>query len=336
MKTSMWMVACMAAVGFPVHAADAGLPPGPLAPALQIEIVLAQQELDYEIPATGQAVSAGVGGLLGMWIGNSIDKSNVEKGESRIGAIRDLLVDYPANARLEAELRAKLPVAGLSPAPRITVCTTPGGVIPMLPVGCSAEPADGVLVITPTLSMDSKFENLTVRLDAQRINRTLRSNGKPKVKLVDAFLYKYRFPIEHAPDNEPEQNAQLWTQLGDGALPAMLDFGIVQVTDMVVYDFSSEGRAERLIPKRGSTAFGGKSFDGQQVRVGDHWVWTRMGKSYGHALHGYYPVSATARPMPASTPVQADAATAAPAESGGEQAPEPASAPAADTAGGTP
>ena len=298
--------------------------------------MLAQQELAYEIPATGQAVSAGVGGLLGMWIGNSIDKSNVEKGESRIGAIRNLLVDYPANARLEAELRAKLPVAGLSPAPRITVCTTPGGVIPMLPVGCSTEPADGVLVITPSLSMDSKFENLTVKLDAQRINRTLRSNGKPKVKLVDAFLYKYRFPIEHAPDNEPEQNALLWTQLGDGALPAMLDFGIVQVTDMVVYDFSSEGRAERLIPKRGSTAFGGKSFDGQQVRVGDHWVWTRMGKSYGNALHGYYPVSATARPMPAPTPAQAETATAAPLETGGEQAPEPASAPAADTAGGTP
>lgn len=328
MRNSLLVAACLAIVTSPVSAAKPEVPPMPVAPQLPVEIVLAQQELGVEVPATGAAVGAGVGGLLGAMIGTAIDKAAVSNGEERVVGIRNLLVDYPFNANMEAALRAKLPSDGLSPQPEVSVCAAPAASgSAMIAVGCHLTASPGVLVITPRYVVDNKFENMVVRLDAQLVSREIKSNGKPKMRSRLASTYHFNFPIEKFDGETPEQTAARWTALGREPLSALLDTGIAQVTDMLAYDFSAEGRAERATPKRGSTTFKGQFFNGQQVRVGDAWVWSRMGKHSGDALHGYYPVV----PASIASLTTATAPVAALAEVAPEAVAPAAAAPAIDT-----
>ena len=341
---------CLAAVSLPVHAAKPEVPAMPVAEQLPVEIVLAQQELDIDVPATGAVAGAAVGGLLGALIGTAIDKAAVSNGEERAAELRNQLVDYPFNQRIEAALREKLPSEGLSPQPQISVCSALAASSTQFPaIGCSVAPATGVLVIVPRYAIDAKFENLVVQMHAHFIDRETKSNGKPKVRNRFSYAYHFNFPIDPIADEKPEQTAVRWSALGSAPLATLLDTGVTQVTDMLAYDFSAEGRAERATPKRGSTAFNGRVFNGQQVRTGKDWVWSRMGKHSGDALHGYYPVSPDAlrASVAASAPAAADVmveASAAPTTSAPEASPvdaveaTPAPVQAADdaTQGGTP
>lgn len=328
MKRVWCAAACLAAVSLPGRAAKPEVPAMPVAEQLPVEIVLAQQELAIDVPATGAATGAAVGGLLGALIGTAIDKAAVSNGEERAAELRNQLVDYPFNPRMEAALRQKLPSEGLSPQPQISVCNAPAATGAQFPaIGCSVAPATGVLVIVPRYAIDAKFENLVVQVNAHLIDRETKSNGKPKVRNRLSYAYHFNFPIDAVAGEKPEQTAMRWSALGSGPLAMLLDTGVAQVTDMLVYDFSAEGRAERAMPKRGSTAFNGRLFNGQHVRTGKDWVWSRMGKHSGDALHGYYPVSpdtlrasVDAAAAPAAADVVADA-SAAPTTSAPEAPP---------------
>lgn len=315
MKKVWCAAACAAIVSLPAHAAKPEVPAMPIAERLPVEIVLAQQELAIDVPATGAATGAAVGGLLGALIGTAIDKAAVSNGEERAAELRNQLVDYPFNQRMEAALREKLPSEGLSPQPQISVCNAPAASgAQFLAIGCSVAPATGVLVIVPRYAIDAKFENLVVQVNAHLIDRETKSNGKPKVRNRLTYAYHFNFPIDQVDGEKPEQTAVRWSALGSAPLAMLLDTGVAQVTDMIVYDFSAEGRAERAVPKRGSTAFNGRMFNGQQVRTGKDWVWSRMGKHSGGALHGYYPVSpdaVRASVTAAASPVPVDAVSVA-------------------------
>lgn len=327
MKGMLLAVACLVALSAPAYAAKPAPLPMPVAERLPVDIVLGQQELAVEVPASGAATGAAVGGLLGALIGTAIDKAAVSNAEERVVEMRNLLVDYPFSQKAEAALRAGIASEGLSMQPQITSCDAPaavggGGMVVVagLSFGCSVMPAQGVLVVSPRYAIDSKFQNLAVRLHVALIDRETKSNGKPKLRLVSSHLYQFNYPLESLDGQKPDDNAARWIALGGDQLGAMLDYGIDQTIQMMTYDFSASGRAERSEKKRGSTPFKGEMFNGQQVKAADHWVWTRL--NAGLPLQGYYPVRAgvlpavlaahkTATAPPADGAVPASAATTA-------------------------
>ncbi|MBA3930023.1 MAG: hypothetical protein C0521_10610 [Xanthomonas sp.] len=332
----LWYAAAgVAIVSLPAYAARPEVPAMPVAEQLPVEIVLAQQELAIDVPANGAATGAAVGGLLGALIGTAIDKAAVSNGEERAAELRNQLVDYPFNQRMEAALREKLPSEGLSPQPQISVCNAPAATGTQFPsIGCSVAPATGVLVIVPRYAIDAKFENMVVQVNAHLIDRETKSNGKPKVRNRLTYTYHFNFPIDAVDGEKSEQTAVRWAALGSAPLAMLLDTGVAQVTDMLAYDFSAEGRAERATPKKGSTAFNGRMFNGQHVRTGKDWVWSRMGKHSGDALHGYYPVSPDAlRASVAAAATPAEASVVAEVGAAPTSTPE---APAADAVDATP
>lgn len=305
MRGVLFAAACLAVSSAPVQAAKPEPLPMPVAQQLPVDIVLGQQELAVEVPASGAATGAAVGGILGALIGTAIDRAAVSNAEERVVEIRNLLVDYPFSQKAEAALRVGLASEGLSPEPVITSCDAPaavggGGMVVVagLSFGCSVAPSKGVLVVAPRYVIDNRFQNLAIRLHVALIDREAKSNGKPKLRLVSSHMYQFNYPLESLGGQKPEDNAARWIALGGDQLAAMLDFGIDQTIQMMAYDFSAPGRAERDEKKRGSTYFKGESFNGQQVRAADHWVWTRL--NAGLALQGYYPVRADALPAVAT------------------------------------
>lgn len=301
MKGMLFAAASLVALSTSAYAAKPAPLPMPVAERLPVDIVLGQQELAVEVPASGAATGAAVGGLLGALIGAAIDKAAVSNAEERVVELRNLLVDYPFSQKAEAALRAGIASDGLSLQPQITSCDAPaavggGGmvVIAGLSFGCSVVPTQGVLVVSPRYAIDSRFQNLAVRLHVALIDRETKSNGKPKLRVVSSHLYQFNYPLESLGGQKPDDNAMRWIALGGDQLAAMLDHGIDQTIQMMAYDFSAPGRAERQEKKRGSTPFKGEMFNGQQVKAADHWVWTRL--NVGLALQGYYPVRAGALP----------------------------------------
>lgn len=295
----------LAALCFNVSAKQKPLPM-PLAQDLPVEIVLNQQELAVDVPATAAAMGMQFG-LIGALIGSGIQNAQVKSAEARVVPIRDQLIAYRFNERLEAALRAKLASEGLSPNPAITVLQTPWDAV-------DAQNAQTVplqaLVIVPRYSIDSGFNQLAVRLTAQLVDRKIKPNGKIKSAYRLNRTYSFNFPLA---ESEADDNLPRWTAMGAARLAGLLDEGIAQTTDMLVHDFSAAGRAEREQPtKRKSVTVKGQEFSGLAVRQTPDWAWVRVGKGWMQTLQGYQPVSerdtavavaaSTASPAPA-TPV---------------------------------
>lgn len=315
--------------------------PTPLGDSLPVEIVVTQQELGVDVPASRGGQIA-LGGLLGALVDVAVDKSRANKGEDRVTRLRDMLLDYRFNDRFEQALRAKLPSPGLSPAPRISlrdgrpnapiVIMAGGsrndvGILP--PVYAQNDvpaPQQGVLVITPRYAIDSDFEVLRVAMTVQFTDRSLKPNGKLKEVIRSARYYSFQFPMAHIGSNSPDQDAQRWLGMGKSKLQALLDQGITQVTDMVVYDFTAEGRLEAADSSKGKV---------RQVRVNDDWYWARSGKN-GYMIRGDQRVgqgdnaaTSVAATAPAPSPAVAVAADPAPtnAATTADASPPPANAP---------
>ena len=88
----------------------------------------------------------------------------------------------------------------------------------------------------------------------------------------------------------------------------MLDEGVRQSVDMLVFDFSVEGRAQwDRFDRKASVRLAGRSYPGLMVRETPDWVWTRVGKGWMQAMNGHRIAAA----LPASPmTVQAPAAEA--------------------------
>ena len=100
------------------HAAKPQVLPMPLGDAMTVELVLNQQEIGVDVSQTN-AMAAG-GGLLGALIVAGIDNSRTKSAEERIVPIRDLLLSYPFNERVEREIRADVPSPGIGANPNIS------------------------------------------------------------------------------------------------------------------------------------------------------------------------------------------------------------------------
>lgn len=277
--------AALACLLFQGAQAKSVLLPMPIAEQLPVDIVTAQEEIAVTVPPNpGMAF-----GLVGALVGVAISNVQVANGEKRVSEIRNLLIDYPFNDRFEQALRTKLPSSGISPHPLFTVRKTPWEAL-------SAEqradtPAD-VLVLIPSYQLTNTFESMTVTLNAHMAHRSVKSNGKPKVEVGFARSYSMRIPMNKISGSTADEDAKRWIAMGKGSLHTLLDRASDQVTDMLIYDLSGDGRAEaskRVGAER--TALKGETYVGRRIRGDADWVWTRNNNGKYQSLIGYYPVS---------------------------------------------
>jgi hypothetical protein len=290
----------------------------PVAQARDIELVLTQQELAVDVPNTGGAVAAGVGGLLGALVGAAINNAQVANGEKRVAEMRNQLIDYRFNQRFEQALTAKLAAANLPEAAKLEVVTSVRGADELKAAG--AVPRNYVLVLTPRYAITSNFEDLSVTVGALWVDRTLNAKGKVKQKFVLSRSYAVRFPMQEIAGSGATEDAQRWVALGGTELAAMLDKGIDEVTAMVVYDLTPAGLAESQGKEWTNLQLAGKPRRGRLVEPapGVHWLRGRFALEDFHPIDGKSAVFSTAAaaaapgaPVAPVAPVEATATTAA-------------------------
>ncbi|TYT26385.1 hypothetical protein FZO89_09005 [Luteimonas viscosa] len=304
----------------PAIAAKPTLPATPIRTSQPAEIILVQQELAAEVPGTADAVGMQFG-LIGALVGTAVSNAQVKNAEERVGELRNVLLDYPFNARMEETLQRKLAEHAILGDQGITVlhATWDGDSASM------ANPVEDALVLVPGYAILSSFEQLSVKVALSHVQRTARAGKKPKQKILFTRNYAFNFPLSTLAGDGADESAARWVAFGRQPLEALLDTGIDQVTDMLVYDLSTEGRDEAEQPIRGmSGTVGGQEFKGRVVREGDRWLWLRSGPGALRTLTGQHPVDET---IVAAMPVAA--APASPAEVGSDT-PAPARDPAPD------
>ncbi|TDK23127.1 hypothetical protein E2F46_12245 [Luteimonas aestuarii] len=277
----MLLLSCFA---LPVFANKRTLPDVPIATSAPIEIVLTQQELAVDVPDnSGAAMQFG---LIGALVGTAISNAQVKNAEQRVAELRNLMLDYPFNDRIEQALRSKLAAGGISGDAGVRVLHSTWDADP------AGMPSDGtVVMLVPRYSMLNNFELLSVKLALQQVERSIRSNGKPRQKVLFTRTYAFNFPLSKIAGSGAEEDAARWLAFGEGPLASLLDLGIDQVTDMLVYDLSSEGRQEAGLPVRGHGGeVRGLSYGGRVVREHDDWIWLRAGPGAMRTLVAHSPV----------------------------------------------
>lgn len=255
----------------PAMANKPQLPATPITTSQPAEIIFMQQELAVDVPDSSAATAQY--GLLGAIIGSAITNAQVKNGEQRVAELRNLLLDYPFNARMEQSLRAKLAENGILGEQGLRVLHTTWDADPQ-----SAAANGDAIVLTPRYSILNNFELLSVKLTFNHVERTARPGKKPRQKIRLSRTYAFDFPLEKISGSGAEEDAARWVSFGRAPLEHMLDLGIDQVTDMLVYDLSTEGREEAALQTRGSSV----------VREGGRWNWLR---NRGGALAARYPVN---------------------------------------------
>lgn len=269
--------------------------PIPVADQLQVEMIESQQEIAVSVSGTAQAVGMQFG-LIGAIIGSAVQNEQVKKAEARVAPLRDVLVDYHFNRKMEAALRGKLNSEGISPAPILSVMAT----------GWDAHDAQqaaqlppSAMVLRPSYSVDSDFSKITVSLNASLVERAIKANGKVKATPSFSRAYSFQFPLQGLRNEQPEKD---WLGFGKEGLAILLDQGIAQVTDMLVQDFSAEGRSMwDAKPKKESVVVAGTVYPGLPVRQGADWAWVRIGKGGMQTVQGYQPLQVGTLPASLTT-----------------------------------
>jgi hypothetical protein len=277
--------------------------PLPLEPQLSVELVLGQQEMAVDVPDSS-AVSAQFG-LIGALVGSAIENAQVQNAEKRVVEVRNRLIDYNFNERFEAAARAAVATAGISPDPQVVVRKTLWDAASDV-----NKPAPGlkktVLVIVPRYSMSSNFEQVSISMAVSYRARELKSNGKVKETYLFSRNYSFRIPMDKLPSSAATEDSQRWAALGKERLSALADQGIKQVTDMLAFDFSAEGRALSAQSNKGmSGTFKDKIYNGRILRQTEDYIWVQSGKNWMQTIQGIQPISGP--PADAPSPGQAAA-----------------------------
>jgi hypothetical protein len=311
----------MMAVCFCVTARQPAVPPIPVSPELQVELIENQNELGVDVSTAATTVGMQFG-LIGALIGSGIQNAQVKNAEAKVVPLRDLLVEYRFNQKLEQTLRERLASEGLSPDPYLTILRTPWDAVDA--ANAKDVPLEA-LVLIPRYAVDSDFSQLSVQLNAQLVQRKIKPNGKIKTAISFSRSYAYQFSMRMT---MPENPVQRWTSLGGDRLAEYLDESIEQLVDMLVYDFSAEGRKEwrASAGNKDFVRVKGIGFAGIEVRKGEDWVWARVGKKRFSHLQGYHPILA-ADPAAAGNMQEATAAAVPEAQPGENPETKPGTAP---------
>ncbi|MFZ5637416.1 MAG: hypothetical protein ACOY82_12630 [Pseudomonadota bacterium] len=289
--------------------------PMPLGDQLPIEIVLGQQEMGVDVSTTGAAVTGAIiGGLVGGLISAGIANAQVKAAEERVVPLRNALISYDFSKRVDTALRAKLASEGISMNPSIVSMATTWDAL-------DAQNANRLpmhaMVIYPRYAVDSKFARLRVQLLVQIVDRKIKSNGKVKAKPSFSRVYAFNYDIR---DGRLEDNIARWSSLGGESMGVLIDRGIEQTVDMLVHDFSTQGRKEwKRSTIQQNVYFKGERYPGFSVRQTDDYVWVRSGGKT-QFFEGFQPLdiaafkaaqAAASAAAPQTAAVAADAAPAA-------------------------
>jgi hypothetical protein len=276
--------------------------PMPIAEQLPVELVMSQQEIAVDVPNTASAMGAQFG-LIGALIGSAVQNSQVKSAEQRVAEIRNLLIDYRFNERMEQALRARLAGEGISPNPVVVVMPSPWDAASAMD---GATLPQDVLVVTPGHAMTYAMDGLSVRATVSLVHRERKSNGKVKQTIRFSRPYGFQFALS-APPAEGETEGG-WMGLGKTGMAAVVDKGVEQLADMIAYDFSAAGRAEAQAKvKADKVPFAGRIYRGRSVRSTDAYLWLRSGNGWMQTLQGYEVLE------PAELTAMAQVAAAAPA-----------------------
>ena len=296
--------AALLVTGLNAPAADTDTIPNPIAPALNVEIVLNQQEIEVNVVST--APVAGQFGLIGALVGAAVDTANAKAAEKRVVEIRNMLVDYNFNQAIEDAIKTAVATPGISPSP--TVITRKTAWDAMAEQG---NPADGqaqtVLRLIPRYTIASNFESITVSMQALYMQRTVKDSGKIKESSIFSRNYSFEFPLQEMTGSNADADAGRWVAIGKDGITVLLNQGVTQIGEMLAYDFSTEGRALAMQATGGKkTEFKGKQYKGTVLRETPEFIWVANGKIKARSIIGVQPVAdavpAVAAEVPAQTP----------------------------------
>lgn len=280
-RQSRWILlwCCLVVHAGPGAAAE----PPSSRPGLKVEVVGTHPQLGV---ATSRQLVPAID-LVSSLAAVAVMKKQMLDAEARDAPLRDRLRDYPFNQNIVAALRSKLAAPGTGSGPVIELLDTPAQVE-------AAEQASRdtmqVMVLAPSYTLDVYSDVLTVTLQANVVERRFKGS-KVKATPVVARAYDYAFTL---PADGRREGVDDWLAFDAAALGAILDIGIAQVTDMLVYDFSAAGRAAWTVPH-------GKGPDAGTVEERAR-NWTRSGDAQKQALHGSLPLTIGVSPGPANVP----------------------------------
>ncbi len=254
------------AASFAATAAKSASLPMPLGERLPVELVLGQQRLIVEI-----ADNTGLAIAMGPLIPGLIDGISASRAEARIAPLLDDLASYRFDDRFEAELRRRLASESISPDPQLVI-------LPMHREQLGTLMGDAptyALVITPRYAMSQSFDRMYVQIAVQLVDRTMKGKGKFSSRVRAARVYRFSHLLKEAGVKE---NVAAWHSLSSGELAGLLDESMRHVIDMMVYDFSADGRAGWDANVRlGRARHNDRLYGGLEVRRGDEWIWLRSG-----------------------------------------------------------
>lgn len=287
--------------GLQAKAVEADTIPFPIEPALNVEVVLNQQEIDVNV--TSAAPVAGQFGLIGALVGVAIDSANAKAAEKRVVDIRNMLVDYNFNQSVEEAITTAASSAGISPAPNVIIRKTAWDAVANQTNPDSGQPQT-VLRLIPRYTIASNFESITVSMQALYMQRSVKDSGKIKESSIFSRNYSFELPLQKIQSSSADQDADRWVAIGKEGLVALLNQGVKQVSDMLVYDFSAEGRALTAQGSTGKkTEFKGKQYKGTVLRETPEYIWVANGKSKARSIIGVQPVAEATGAKPSETTV---------------------------------
>ena len=254
----------------------------PIAPRLQVEVVHGGGLPSLEVSPVPLAIWMQFG-PVGAVVGQSLHDDKLRSAEARVAPVRALLAGYSVYDRLEQAVHARVASPGISPDPQFDLRN------PEWQAGGDSAPE--ALVLLPAFSMSPDMGELNVTMLAQWVKR---QEGSSRLEVLLARKYAYSFPMAiGVPADRPAH----WAGLGRERLQALLDEAADQLVDMLVYDFSSEGRAAwRAGVEKGAFArVNGMGFGGREIRRGPDWIWVQVqvGKDWP-MLRGHHPIIAGA------------------------------------------
>ncbi len=271
MHRHIFVVIALFAMPFAAMASKADVLPIPLGERLSVEADVVQKGLFVLVNDNG---GLGIVSPLAGMIVNGVAKNNAE---TRIAPMNEALASYRLDetlkARLQAKLASGLALEGISPNPELSFWErgqqVSGGSVIVKDVPLQA------MVILPQYFMSQDFDRLTVKLHVQVVDRERKANGQYKARARATRIYTFNQRLE---ETKVEENAAVWHSLPPRALAALLDEGIDHVIDMMIYDFSAEGRSEwDANVRNGRATLDGHVYGGKEVRRGDGWIWLRSG-----------------------------------------------------------
>lgn len=271
------------------HAAEMQPLPYPIEQNLPVVVILNQQEMQVDVPDSSAVGSQF--GLLGALISAAADSAATKNAEARIAAIRNLMVDYHFNQKFEEAIRTSLATPGISNNPQITIARSTGEIANSIAKPRPAEVLTN-LQITPRYSISNNFETVSLTMTVQYLSSILKPNGKVKQNIVFSRIYKFNIPMDPIKGSLAEEDSNRWAALGSEQLIMLADQSIKQVTDMLAFDFSTEGRALSAQSNKGlNVTFKGKTYPGRVLRQTDDFIWVQSGKNWLQAINGYQPIT---------------------------------------------